>query len=198
MLKVGLTGGIGSGKSTVASIFEILGIPVFYADQAARDLIDQSAELQQSIAQLLGKGVVHNGIIDRKVIANAVFNRPDLLQSLNALIHPRTLKAAEDWMMAQKSPYVIKEAAILFESGSNKALDLIIGVQAPDELRILRTMKRNQLDREAVESRIARQMPEKQKMALCDFIILNDDQSAVLPQVLAIHQELLKRAGERS
>jgi len=195
MLKVGLTGGIGSGKSTVASIFEILGIPVFYADQSARDLMDHSVELQESIRQLLGDDVLRQGTLDRNAIAKTVFNRPDLLEALNALVHPLTFKAAEDWISSQKSPYIIKEAAILFESGANKTMDLVIGVQAPEELRIIRTMRRNHLDREAVITRIARQMPEDEKMALCDYVITNDDIKAVLPQVLSIHQKILERTG---
>lgn len=196
MLKVGITGGIGSGKSTVCAFFELLGVPVFYADDAAKQAMDDDPELKAGISDLFGPAIYVSGKLDRPALSKAVFGNPDKLAALNALVHPAAIKAGERWMAAQQSPYVIKEAAIFFESGSNKAMDLMIGVSAPEELRIKRAVARG-LSREDVLSRISRQMDEAEKMGLCNYIIVNDDQQALIPQVLRLHRSLTERAADK-
>jgi dephospho-CoA kinase len=191
MLKIGITGGIGSGKTTVANIFEVLGIPVYYADDAAKRLMDEDEELKQKIKQQFGDEVYKNGKLDKKYLADIVFASPEKLALLNALVHPATLKDADSWMQKQTTPYTLKEAALIFESGAQQNLDYIIGVTAPAPLRILRTMQRDGITREDVIARMDKQMEETIKMKLCDFIIKNDEQEMLLPQVIQLHEKLL-------
>jgi dephospho-CoA kinase len=191
MLKIGITGGIGSGKSTVAKVFEVLGIPVYYADDAAKELMNADAELKQKIKQAFGVAVYTNGNLNKKVLAEIVFNDPEKLALLNSLVHPATLKDAEDWMQKQTTAYTLKEAALIFESGAHQNLDYVIGVTAPAPLRILRTMQRDGVTREEVIARMDKQMDDTIKMKLCDFLITNDEQEMLLPQVLELHQKLL-------
>lgn len=191
MLSVGITGGIGSGKSTACRIFELLGIPVFYADEAARRLMDEDPDLRAAISRLLGPDVYENDILDRKKVSASVFGDPERLQALNALVHPAARKAANDWAKRQTTPYTLKEAAIFFESGTAADMDLMIGVSAPKELRISRAMDRSGLSREQVLARMSEQMDEEEKMSRCQFVIINDDQQALIPQVLGLHQKLL-------
>ncbi len=192
MLKVGITGGIGSGKSTVCKVFETLGIPVFYADEVARNIMNTDEALKLAIQQQFGTDTYTNGQVNRKRLSELVFNNPGKLALLNSLVHPATIKAGNDWAAAQTSPYTLKEAAILFESGSWKALDKIIGVSAPEEIRLKRTMQRDNITAEEVKSRMQRQMDETEKMNRCDFVIINDDTTAVIQQVLELHQQLLQ------
>ncbi len=193
MLKVGITGGIGSGKSTVCRFFEVLGIPVFYADEAARALMDEDDNLKAGIAGLFGAQMYPSGKLDRPALSAAVFSSPEKLAALNAIVHPASIAAAGRWFASQVSPYALKEAAIFFESGSHTDMDLMIGVSAPAELRIIRTMARSGLSRDDVRARMSRQMDEEQKMSRCDFVIVNDDTSAVIPQAIAIHEALLQQ-----
>jgi len=194
MLKVGITGGIGSGKSTVCQVFQTLGIPVFKADDAARYLMEHDAALVSSIKQMFGSEVYENGKLIRGRVSNIIFNNEQLLTQLNALIHPATVTYSREWMGQQNTPYVLKESAIFFESGSNKEMDVMIGVYAPLEMRIDRTMKRGNTTEEKVRSIIAHQMDEQEKMNLCDFVVNNDGSEAIIPQVLALDQQLLTRA----
>ncbi|MBK6635066.1 MAG: dephospho-CoA kinase [Chitinophagaceae bacterium] len=191
MLKIGLTGGIGSGKSTVAKVFEVLGIPVYYADDAAKKLMNEDAALKQKIKLQFGESVYANEHLNKKALADIVFNDPEKLALLNALVHPATLKDVESWMQSQSSPYIIKEAALIFESGAHQNLDYVIGITAPAPLRIQRTMQRDGITREAVVARMDKQMDDTIKMKLCDFIITNDEQEMLLPQLLALHDKLL-------
>ena len=194
MLKVGITGGIGSGKSTVCQVFETLGIPVLYADQSARYLMENDAALIDSIKTLFGADIYNSGTLDRKQIAAMVFNQPALLDQLNNLVHPAVIRYTAAWIEQQTSPYIIKEAAIFFESGTNKGIDIMVGVSAPLELRIQRAMQRDNISRQKVEERIASQMDEAEKMKLCDFIITNNDMEPVLPQVLKLHSFFIEKA----
>jgi dephospho-CoA kinase len=187
VLKIGLTGGIGSGKTTVAKIFELLGVPVYYADEASKRLYHTNAELRASLIEHFGDDVYINGQLNRSRLAAIVFNDPAKLELLNNLVHPLTIKDAKEWMEKQPAPYIIKEAALLFEAGSADDLDHIIGVSAPQPLRIKRVMDRDGITREEVLSRMQRQMDEETKMLLCDSIIKNDEQELVIPQVLALH-----------
>ncbi|MGG9963789.1 dephospho-CoA kinase [Ferruginibacter sp. SUN106] len=191
MIKVGITGGIGSGKSTVAKIFEVLGIPVYYADDVGKRLMNEDEELKQKIRQAFGEAAYINGQLDRKYIAGIVFNNPDRLALLNSFVHPATIDDAEKWMQQQNTSYAIKEAAIIFESGAQEYLDYVIGVYTPTPLRIQRTMQRDGITRDEVMARMNKQIDETIKMRLCDFVIKNDEQELVIPQVMALHKKLL-------
>lgn len=197
MLKIGLTGGIGSGKSTVARIFEILDIPVYYADNAAKRLMNTDPALREQIIAAFGAEAYTGGQLNRQYLAQQVFQDEKKLTKLNSLVHPATIYDAENWIAAQASPYAVKEAALIFESGSEKLLDYVIGVSAPQELRIQRTMPRDNISREEVLKRIQQQMDEKLKMERCNFIVYNDEEQPVLPQVIALHRQLLELAKEK-
>ena len=190
-LRVGLTGGIGSGKSTVARIFEVLNIPVFYADAVAKEIMNSDVVLRQQLTDAFGEQTYLNNRLNREHLASVVFNNRAQLERLNAIVHPATIAAADRWFIQQTTPYVIKEAALLFESGSAAGLDYIIGVSAPQQVRIQRTMKRDNISKEQVISRIDKQVDESIKMKLCDFVIANDEQQMLLPQVLALHEKLI-------
>ena len=194
MLKVGITGGIGSGKSVVCEVFKTLGIPVFNADDTARYLMENDEILIKGIRNLLGDEVYTNGKLDRKKVSAIVFLEPDKLKKLNALVHPATIQYSKRWIDNQVTPYLIKEAAIFFETGSNKDMNAMIGVSAPTELRIRRAMERSGITREKVLTIMAQQMNEEEKMRRCDFVIINDDRTPVLPQVLKIHDLLLEKS----
>lgn len=187
LLKVGLTGGIGSGKSVVGHIFEALGIPVFKADDAARYLMEYDEELRKGIITLLGSAAYDNGVLNRKYVSDIIYRDPGKLQMLNGLVHPATIEYGQQWITRQKTPYVVKEAAIFFESGSNREMDIMVGIYAPAELRISRTMKRGDMSREKVLEIMGRQMDDDAKMKLCDYVITNDNKTAVTPQVLRLH-----------
>lgn len=195
MLLVGLTGGIGSGKSTVAKIFEVLGIPVYYADDAAKELMNTDEDLIRSIKKIFGEESYINGTLNRNYLASTVFNNSGRLELLNSLVHPATIRDADRWMKAQKTSYVIKEAALIFEAGAAGNLDYVIGVYAPNNLRIKRVMDRDGISREDVIKRMNRQIDEQIKMKLCDFIVTNDEQNLVTPQVLALHEKLMALSG---
>src|SRR5436190_18360665 len=171
MLKVGITGGIGSGKSTVAKVFEVLGIPVYYADDAAKRLMNEDEELKEKILQHFGNDMYTNGKLDRKQMAELVFSSPVKLDQLNKLVHPATIADAENWMKRQTSAYTLKEAALIFESGAQENLDSVIGVSAPAPLRMQRAIKRDNIKKEEVIARMDKQMDETIKMKLCNFVI---------------------------
>lgn len=194
MLKIGLTGGIGSGKTTVARVFELLDVPVYYADAVSKLLYQTDPDLMAAIKKHFGEDLYVGGQLDRAKMAALVFNDPEKLELLNQLVHPPTLRDAEAWMKKQSAPYVIKEAALIFESGSAAGLDYIIGVQAPRALRLKRVMDRDKVSREAVISRMDRQIDEDIKMRLCDFLIRNDEQELVIPQVMELHGRLMEMA----
>ncbi|MEN9684820.1 MAG: hypothetical protein RLZZ28_606 [Bacteroidota bacterium] len=195
-LRIGITGGIGSGKSLVAGIFKTLGIPVFDADAAAKDIMEQDAELQKSLVSVFGAQTYREGKLNRKYLAGIVFKDPFKLEQLNALVHPLTIAAAEDWAKKQNTPYTIKEAALFFESGSAIGFDYIIGVSAPRHIRIKRVMDRDKISREEVIARMNRQISAEIKMRLCDFIVLNDDQHLLIPQAIALHEKFTKESAK--
>lgn len=191
MLKVGLTGGIGSGKTTVAKIFEGLGVPVFYADNASKTLMSTNESIKAAIIRAFGEQAYVEGQPNRQYLASQVFKDPEKLAALNAILHPATIQYGKDWMAKQSSAYAIKEAAIIFETGTNKELDFIIGVDAPEEVRMERVMLRDGVTRQQVKERMLRQMDASEKMKMCDFVITNDDKKEIIPQVLEVHQILL-------
>jgi len=191
MLKVGITGGIGSGKSVVCQVFQTLGIPVFNADDAARHLMEHDAALIASVKKLFGDDIYINSKPNREKIAELVFSNQGLLQQLNELMHPATIQYGKDWMLQQTTPYVIKEAAIFFESGSYKEMDVMVGVYAPKEIRLERALKRSGVSEAKILERMANQMNEEEKMSRCDYVITNDDKTAIIPQVMALHHQFL-------
>ncbi len=190
MLRIGLTGGIGSGKSTVARILETLGIPVYYADDAAKQIMNTDEGLKQEIRKHFGDASYVDDRLDRKYLAGIVFKNAEKLELLNSLIHPVTIRHSEDWFSRQQAPYAVREAALLFESGASARLDFIIGVYAPQALRIQRVIKRDGLSVEEIKSRMSRQINEEMKMKLCDAVIRNDEQELVIPQVLEVDERL--------
>ena len=194
MLKIGITGGIGSGKTTAAKVFEVLGIPVYYADDAAKQLMNKDENLKEKITKQFGNQVYTDGKLNRTYLSEIVFNNPEKLALLNALVHPATLKDAERWMQKQLTPYAIKEAALIFESGAQQHLDYVIGVTAPAPLRIHRTMQRDAITRDEVIARMDKQMDDTIKMKLCNFVIKNDEQEMMLPQIIELHEKLLQLA----
>ncbi|MER3498135.1 MAG: dephospho-CoA kinase [Chitinophagaceae bacterium] len=197
MLRIGLTGGIGSGKTTVAKIFELLGVPVYYADEAAKRLMKENKEIKTAIKKTFGEEAYLNDELNRSYLAKKVFNDVYQLELLNTIIHPLTIKDAAEWMQKQSAPYVIKEAAIFFESGSAENIDYIIGVYAPQALRIQRAMKRDNVSREEVLKRMSRQIDEAIKLKLCNFLLKNDEQELLIPQVLELHQKFLSLANAK-
>ena len=196
MKRVGLTGGIGSGKSTVAHVFEVLGIPVYYADGASKRLMNEDYDLKNKIKKAFGNEAYLNGELNRKYLSDVVFNDSEKIKLLNSLVHPATIEDALHWMQGQTAPYVIKEAALIFESGSNKDLDYVIGVKSPVELSIKRAMARDNINEEQVKSRMDKQMDAESKIRLCDYVIVNDEQQMLIPQVLALHEKLLELAAK--
>jgi dephospho-CoA kinase len=190
-LRIGLTGGIGSGKSMVASVFSLHGIPVYNADLEARRIMNGDAMLQKEISEIFGLDIIRDQQIDRKKLAALVFNNEAGLEKLNALVHPYVLKDFERWEKIQNAPYTIREAAILFETGIWQKLDHTILVDAPEELRIKRVMQRDGRAEAEVRAIFARQWASEKKRALAWRIIENDDHHLVIPQVNSIHNELM-------
>ncbi|HEY4194028.1 MAG TPA: dephospho-CoA kinase [Mucilaginibacter sp.] len=190
MLKIGITGNIGGGKTTVSKIFEVLGIPVFYADDAAKKVMVEDPILISALKKTFGgEAYFDNGALNRKHIASIVFNNETELAKLNTIVHPAVFRAFDHWVgQVKDAPYVMKEAALLFESTSYKMCDHSIMVTAPLELRIARVMQRDGLTHDEVESRNTRQFPEEKKIQLANYVIRNDDTELVIPQVLELHQ----------
>lgn len=198
MLKIGLTGGIGSGKSTVARLFEIHGIPVYYADTAAKEIMNTDEALKEQIIHHFGSVAYTNNRLNRKYLADLVFTDKEKLALLNSLVHPATIRNASNWIEQQTSVYTVKEAALIFESGSHSELDYVIGVYAPKTLRVHRTMQRDNIDREEVLKRMKNQIEEDIKMRLCDFVVHNDEQQLLIPQVNQLHERLLALATQKT
>jgi len=193
MLKIGITGNIGSGKTTVSRIFEVMGIPVFYADDAAKKVMTDDKILIEAIRETFGtSSYFDNGALNRKHIAGIVFNDAEQLARLNAIVHPAVFRAFDNWVINfNYHPYVLKEAALLFESDSYKMCDYNIAVTAPFNLRMERVMERDKVTFAEAQSRDAKQMPEAEKAKLADFLIRNDESELVIPQVLSLHQQFL-------
>lgn len=190
MLNIGLTGGIGSGKSTIAKIFEVIGIPVFEADKQAKDAY-QDKEIVNQLHILFGNSIFDNGRICFARLSDRVFNNRELLSSLNGIIHPFVIRRYSKWIEDQKNKdYIIMESAILFETGLNQIFDFIITVSAPRSLCVRRVMQRDNLTKEAVNNIMKNQSNQKYNIKRSDFVIINDGIQPVLPQVLKIHQHL--------
>ncbi len=192
-LRIGITGGIGSGKTTVARIFEVLGIPVYYADDAAKKIMNEDEALKLEIIKNFGAESYSEGKLNRAYLGSIVFKNKKKLSILNALVHPATIRCSNTWMKNQVTHYAIREAALIFESGVQAQLDYVIGVSAPVDLRIRRAMQRDNLSHEQVMERMDRQINETIKMRLCDFVIVNDEKKPVIPQVLKLHEKFLEK-----
>lgn len=195
-LRAGITGGIGSGKTTVCRIFESLGIPVYDADYWAKWLIVNDAEVKKAITGLFGpQAYLPDGQYNRALVAGIVFQAPAKLAALNAAVHPAVERHARAWHeeQAQKGlPYTLKEAALMVESGSHQFLDALIVVTAPEPLRIRRVMARDGISEDAVRARMTNQMPEAEKVRLADYVIVNDGEHSLVKQVWAVHRSLVE------
>ena len=194
MLKIGLTGGIGSGKTTVAQVFEKLGTPVFYADIEAKKCIQEDAGLIKQLKAIFGNDIYVDRKLQKDRLASIIFNDNSALQTVNRLVHPAVQRVFEEWCAAQNTTYVLKEAAILFESGSDKELDQIICVSAPNDLRKQRVMQRDGITEFQVLDRMSKQWEQSRKIELAHFHILNNEKQLLIPQVLEVHSLLLKQS----
>ncbi len=190
METIGLTGGIGSGKSTVAKIFKYMGYPVYIADTEASRLINTSTEIRQEITQLFGEDIYCNGMLDKEKMAGIIFENKEALQNINHIVHPRVMEDFKQWCTRQKSQMVLFESAILYEASLNSFFKHVICVTAPEEVRIQRVIARDHTTQEKVRDRIHNQMSETEKVRQADFIVTNDGLKALLPQVIGIIQEI--------
>lgn len=191
-LKIGVTGGIGSGKSMVCRIFKVLKIPVYDADKEAKDIMVKDDQVMAAIKEAFGEeSYFGHGELNRAYLAEAVFNDEKKLELLNGIVHPAVIQAGEDWTAAQSGFYSIKEAALLFESGSYKKLDYTILVTAPEDIRVQRVMDRDRISREQVLARMSKQWSDEEKIKLADFVIVNNDTSSLIQQVMDLHQRFI-------
>jgi len=191
-LSIGITGGIGVGKSTVTRIFNVLNIPTYDADKEAKKLMNENAQIRHELLSLFGKDVYQsNGELNRSWLSKEVFSNPQKLTQLNSIVHPVVIKHGEDWARSQTSIYSVKEAALLFESGSYKSLDFNILVTSPIDIRISRVMERDDVSKEEVLRRIASQMPEEEKAKIADYTIINDNNHSLIEQIMALHNLFL-------
>lgn len=194
MLKVGLTGGIGSGKSTVARVFNVLGVPVFEADTEAKRLMQDDPAVREAVIARFGPEVYPNGRLDRARLASIVFGDAEKISALNAIVHPAVRTAFAAWAKEQKGSYVLMEAALMAENDGHRAFDSVIHVSSPEELRIQRVIARDGSAEEEVRARMRHQASEEQRQLIAHFTIRNDDTELVIPQVLAIHEQLFNLA----
>lgn len=196
-LRIGISGGIGAGKSLISRIFSVLGVPVFNADLEARNLLETDPEMMRAVTSLLGPGAYSDGMPNRQYIAQKVFSDDALREKLNAIVHPAVGRAFDAWMNAHReAPYVLKEAAITFETGIYKQLDATILVTAPEAVRIERVTKRDRTTPDQVRRRMEAQWTDERKRPLSDYIIENDGTSPVIPRVMEIHQEICRKAQQ--
>jgi len=190
-IQIGLTGGIGSGKSTVAKVFELLHVPVYYADNRSKFILHNNPVVKEKLREYWGENIFDSfGNIDTKALASIVFNNEVELQKLNAVLHPLVADDYNKWLRLQNSAYVMKEAAILVESGSYKNCDKIIVVTVPEALAIERVKSRDNVSEEQVRARMSKQMPAQEKIKYADFVIVNDGIKMLIPQILEIHKTL--------
>lgn len=193
MRKVGITGGIGSGKTFIANIFAKIGIPVYSADYHAKRLMNEHEDVKNEMIKNFGKDIYHHTGLNKELLARIIFNNQSALKSVNDIVHPYVKKDFENWCGRFKNvTYVLQEAAILIESGAYKKLDFIITVSAPEKLRIQRVMERDHVSERHVKDRIRNQIDEKERNEKADFIIYNDGKNLLLPQIISIHTNILK------
>ena len=188
MIKVGITGGIGSGKSTVCRLFSLLGVPVYDSDTEARRLMNTDPAVIGKIRELLGSAAYRDGVLDRRAVVAQIFGNCHLRERLNRIVHPAVAVDFMRWAGRQTGHYVIQEAAVLFESGADRLMDATVEVAAPEALRIRRTCRRDGTDEASVRARIAAQLSEEERIARADHVIVSDDRTLVIPQVLKLHE----------
>lgn len=193
MKKVGLTGGIGSGKTTVARILETLGFPVYYSDDRAKELMRSNPEIRDGLISIFGQGVYQNGELNRPFLAGKIFQDEELKAKVNALVHPVVREDFDRWSQSINSAVVFNEAAILFETGAYKRMDLNVLVSAPKELRISRVINRDQISEQEVTARINNQWPDEEKIKLADYVLINDDRNPLLDQIDLMLDQITKR-----
>ncbi|MEZ5047867.1 MAG: dephospho-CoA kinase [Chitinophagaceae bacterium] len=195
MIKIGITGGIGSGKSTVCQVFAALQIPIFYADEVAKNIYQTSNKVKEALIEHFGEQMYDkNGVFQRDLLRSIVFNNNEELQWINQLIHPIVKEEGNLWFKNQQSPYAIKEAALLIESGSYQDMDFVILVLSPIELRMKRILHRDPfLKTSDIEQRMAMQFSDERKETYADFLIHNDEKKALIPQVIFLHQQIMER-----
>jgi len=191
-LKIGITGGIGSGKTFICRLFEALGIPVYNADEEAKRLMNTDIRIKEKLIAQFGEATYKDGLLDRAFLANMVFSDKDKLELLNGIVHPIVIQEAKDWAERQTTRYSLKEAALLFESGSYKELDYTILVTAPIDIRIQRVIERDGTTEQQGRERMNKQLSDEEKLQLADFVIVNDGITPILPQVWTLHQKFLK------
>lgn len=189
--KLGITGGIGSGKTSVCRVFEVLGIHVFSADREARDIMENDDDIIAGIKSISGKNLYKNGSLDRTELASIIFNNTKILKKVNSLVHPVVFDHFAKWTLIQSAPYVIMEAAILFESGASAVVDKIATVVAPVEQRVKRVILRNRLSQEQVMERMRNQMDDEERIRKSDFVINNSENDMIIPSIMKIHNEIL-------
>ncbi len=190
-MKLGITGGIGSGKTSVCRVFNVLGIPFFSADPEAQLIMNQDKNIISGINKIAGKSLYPDGNLDRMELASLIFTNPDILKKVNSLVHPAVFEQFKRWTEAQNAPYVIMEAAILFESGASKLVDRVATVIAPIEERISRVTLRNKLTREQVMERIKNQLEDKERIKMSDYVINNSENEMIIPTILKIHEDIM-------
>jgi dephospho-CoA kinase len=193
--KLGVTGGIGSGKTTVCRVFTVLGIPVFMADDVAKELMNHDLSLREGINDVAGKDLYKKGYLDRKELAQLIFTNQALLEQVNSLVHPRVFESFNTWVKESDSPYLIMEAAILFESQAYKLVDRVVSITAPIEERISRVMGRSELTREQVLERVNSQMDDEERNERSYYVINNSDSELIIPEILKIHEDMLRFAA---
>jgi dephospho-CoA kinase len=189
--KLGITGGIGSGKTSVCRVFDVLRVPVFSADREAHEIMENDSRIVRSLNAIAGKDLYIAGSLDRTELATIIFNDNSLLEKVNLLVHPAVIDHFRKWVLVQTAPYVIMEAAILFESGASKFVDRIATVVAPVEERVERVIQRNKLSREQVMERMKNQMDDESRIKLSDYIINNSENDMIIPAILKIHEDIL-------
>lgn len=190
MIKVGITGGIGSGKSKVCEMFSSLGIPVYDSDTRAKKLMNENETIKHSLTGYFGNDVYADGSLNRLFLAQKIFNNKPALDFVNSIVHPAVRNDFLQWAEHQNAPYVIEEAALLFESAAYKLLDIVITVTCPEEIRIQRVIERDKTTRENVLQRIKNQMTEDEKVSKSDYVIINDDRHSLIEQVNNIHNKI--------
>ena len=194
-ITVGITGGIGSGKSTVCEIFRILGIPIFEADKVAKNLMNENSVIRQNLIEWFGNEIYSENQLNRKLLAELIFNNNSLLNKVNSLVHPIVREEFEKWKKKQETVYSVYEAAIMFESGFYKLMDFTVLITAPEQIRINRVMKRDNLSQDQVVARINNQWTDDEKRKLATTVIINDNKNLIIPRIIEIDKKL-KRDGK--
>jgi dephospho-CoA kinase len=196
--KLGVTGGIGSGKTSVCRVFDVLGVPVFSADREAREIMEKDNVIVRRLNSLAGKDLYITGSLDRMQLAAIIFNDRTMLEKVNLLVHPAVFNQFRKWVLEQTAKYVIMEAAILFESGASKVVDRVATVVAPVEQRMKRVIQRNKLSREQVLERMKNQMDDETRIKLSDYVIYNSENDMIIPAILKIHDDILTLINTQS